>query len=99
MYILHLISCPVLSCPVLFCPCSFNAPPQERTLINEDLETPTIIPPAHKDDNIPECVKHEITDVLWFEEKMLVTGGPAGKGPDPPEPPPVDQDDSSQYTR
>ena len=30
---------------------------------------------------------------------MLVTGGPAGKGPDPPEPPPVDQDDSSQYTR
>ena len=72
---------------------------KERTVINEDLEIPTVNPPIHKDEHVPDCVKHEISDVLWFEEKMLVTGGPAGKGPDPPEPPPVDQDDSSQYTR
>jgi hypothetical protein len=69
---------------------------KEKTVITEDLNPPTIAPPAMHDAVAPDCVKRAVTDVFWFEQKVLVIGGPAGKGPEPPGPPPVDQDDSSQ---
>ena len=69
---------------------------KEKTVITEDLHPPTIAPPAMHDAVAPGCIKRAVTDVFWFEQKVLVIGGPAGKGPEPPGPPPVDQDDSSQ---
>ena len=69
---------------------------KEKTVISEDLSPPNIAAPTMHDPTPPECIKHALSDVFWFEQKVLVTGGPAGKGPEPPGPPPVDQDDSSQ---
>jgi len=48
----------------------------------------------------PEC-SNEIsltpTDSQWFERVKVANGGAAGKGPDPPEPPSMTIDSSSEY--
>lgn len=49
---------------------------------------------------LPEC-SNEIsltpTDSQWFERVKVANGGAAGKGPDPPEPPSMTIDSSSEY--
>ena len=70
---------------------------KEKTVINEDFDRPVILAPKVTDDAAPSCAHQALTDTMWHEERMLVTGGPAGKGPDPPLPPNVDHDDPSEY--
>ena len=55
---------------------------KEKATISEDLEVPSVIPAVLTDVHQPECAKYVLSDTMWFEAKMLVTGGPAGKGPE-----------------
>jgi len=48
----------------------------------------------------PECsteISSTPTDIQWFERVKVANGGAAGKGPDPPEPPSMTVDGSSEY--
>jgi hypothetical protein len=45
----------------------------------------------------PECVKEVINDAQWFDPHNPISGGAAGKGPEPPEPPVIALVGSSEY--
>ena len=55
---------------------------KEKATISEDLTVPSVIPAVLTDKHQPECAKYVLSDTMWFEAKILVTGGPAGKGPE-----------------
>jgi hypothetical protein len=70
---------------------------KEKTVFQEELNVPYIIEPILGDKQPPDCINDEVTGALWFEQKVVIAGGAAGKGPDSPEPPSMSVDGSSQY--
>ena len=60
----------------------------------EDQFKPKILPISADDKRLPACIKDEIVDCLWYSEKVVISGGAAGKGPNPPEPPTTDMDEN-----
>lgn len=70
---------------------------KEKTIFQEEISVPVFSPPTLKDLTPPECISDPLTEALWYETKVVVAGGAAGKGPDSPEPPSMSVDGSSQY--
>ena len=60
---------------------------RDRLVLSEDMGVPLIKPCPANDTTPPRCIEDEITDTLWFHVKVSTSGGPAGKGPPPPDPP------------
>jgi hypothetical protein len=67
---------------------------------SDEFTLPDVLPQVDKKLPAPACVD-EIsptpTDAQWFEKVKVTNGGAAGKGPDPPEPPTMTIDGSSEY--
>jgi hypothetical protein len=64
---------------------------------------PLIFPQSEQKLRPPECANDLLTNesdrapVRWYARIAVTKGGAAGKGPDPPEPPPMSTDGSAQY--
>jgi len=66
----------------------------KKTNVVDNLNAPNAIPMKLKDISLPQCGTLDVDAALWYGEKVIASGGSAGKGPDPPQPPPMTDDDS-----
>ena len=63
--------------------------------LDDDHKPPTITPQSTADKEPPTCIQDGITDTVWYQAKVNISGGSAGKGLPPPDPPSMTTDDSS----
>lgn len=63
----------------------------------EDYHPYAIIPLRVEKLPPPECMTEVVADAQWFDTHNPITGGAAGKGPEPPEPPAIALVGSSEY--
>ena len=67
---------------------------------SDDFTHPDLIPQKERNIPPPTCaqeISQNPTEAQWFEKVKVTNGGAAGKGPDPPEPPAMSVDGSSEY--
>ena len=69
---------------------------KDRMDLKDELGAPAMAPLSTEDKAAPACVDDAITDCVWYEAKECVSGGPAGSGPPPPEPPRMDSEASTE---
>lgn len=67
---------------------------------SDEFTHPDVKPQKEKGIPAPACLNEisaQPTEAQWFEKVKVTNGGAAGKGPDPPEPPAMTIDGSSEY--
>lgn len=67
---------------------------------SDEFTHPDVKPQKEKGIPAPAClieISANPTEAQWFEKVKVTNGGAAGKGPDPPEPPAMTIDGSSEY--
>lgn len=67
---------------------------------SDEFTHPDVKPQKEKGIPAPSClgeISTNPTEAQWFEKVKVTNGGAAGKGPDPPEPPAMTIDGSSEY--
>ncbi|KAJ1422636.1 armadillo-type protein [Ochromonadaceae sp. CCMP2298] len=67
---------------------------------SDEFLPPDVHPQKHRQIPPPACasdISETPTEAQWFEKVKVTNGGAAGKGPEPPEPPAMTIDGSSEY--